>query len=106
MSTWTALVAVTAVGLVTYAMRAGLILALADAELPSWLLRALRYVGPAVLAALTVTLVADTDAANRGLTWPEMAGLAVAGSTAWKTKNLAVTLVFGMAAFWAVLFLS
>ncbi len=46
MSAVTALVAVTVVGVITYAMRAGLILALADAELPEWLLRALRYVAP------------------------------------------------------------
>ncbi len=106
MSTWTTLAAVVFVGVVTYVMRAGLILALADAELPPWLLRALRYVAPAVLGALTVTLVADPDAVNRGVSWPEVVGLVVAGPVAWKTKNLAVTLVVGMAAFWLALALN
>lgn len=103
MNAWTTLAAVVLVGLITYVMRAGLILALADAELPPWLLRALRYVAPAVLGALTVTLVADPDAANRGVSWPEVVGLLVAGPVAWKTKNLAVTLVVGMTAFWMAL---
>lgn len=106
MNMWSALAATAAVGLITYVMRAGLILALADAALPQWLLRALRYVGPAVLAALTVTLVADPDAANRGVSWPEVIGLGIAGPVAWKTKNLAVTLVVGMTAFWVVLAVS
>lgn len=106
MNTWTTLAAVVFVGAVTYVMRAGLILALADAELPPSLLRALRYVAPAVLGALTVTLVADPDAANRGVAWAEVVGLLVAGPVAWKTRNLAVTLVVGMAAFWLALAVS
>lgn len=106
MSVVTALSAVIAVGVITYVMRAGLILALADAQLPAWLLRALRYVAPAVLAALTVTLVADPDAANRGIALPEIVGLLVAAPVAWKTKNLAATLVIGMSAFWLALGIS
>lgn len=103
MSTSTALIAVIGVGLATYAMRAGLILALADTELPTWLLRALRYVAPSVLAALVVTLVADPDAANRGVSLAEVVGLLVTAGVVIKTRNLAVTLAVGMAAFWAVL---
>lgn len=106
MNSWSIFAAVVFVGAVTYAMRAGLILALADAELPAPLIRALRYVAPSVLAALTVTLVANPDAANRGVSLPEIIGLAVAGPVAWKTKNLAITLVVGMAAFWLALAVS
>jgi len=50
--------AVLAVGLITYASRAGLIVFLADRPLPANLSRALRYVGPAALSALAVNLVA------------------------------------------------
>ena len=103
MSVATALFAVLTVGVVTYAMRAGLILALADAELPEWLLRALRYVAPAVLAALTVSLIADPDAPNQGVSFAEVAGLVVAVPVAWKTKNLIATLTAGMTVFWLVL---
>lgn len=103
MSTTTALFAVVVVGILTYAMRAGLILALADAQLPSWLLRMLRYVAPAVLAALTVSLIADPESANRGISLAEVAGLVVAAPVAWKTKNLIATLTAGMTTFWVVL---
>ena len=106
MSTTTALLAVLGVGAITYAMRAGLILALADAELPAPLLRALRFVAPAVLAALTVSLIANPDAPNRGITLAEIAGLMVAVPVAWRTKNLIVTLVTGMGTFWVALALS
>ena len=103
MSVSTALFAVLTVGVVTYAMRAGLILVLADAELPSSLLRALRYVAPAVLAALSVSLIADPDAPNRGISFAEVAGLLVAVPVAWKTRNLIATLTVGMAVFWLTL---
>ena len=103
MSTTLALGAVAVVAILTYAMRAGLILALADATLPPWLLRALRYVAPAVLTALVVSLVTDPDAPNRGVTAAEVAGLLVAGSVAWRTGNLIATLVAGMGVFWLVL---
>ncbi len=103
MSTTTALLAVLGVGMITYAMRAGLILVLADTELPAPLLRALRFVAPAVLAALTVSLLANPDAPNRGITLAEIAGLAVAVAVAGRTKNLIVTLATGMSTFWLVL---
>lgn len=103
MSTTTALFAVLTVGAITYGMRAGLILALADTELPAWLLQALRYVAPAVLAALVVSLIADPEAPHQGVTVAEVAGLVVAAPVAWKTKNLIATLAAGMATFWLVL---
>lgn len=91
------------VGVVTYAMRAGLILALADAELPDELIRALRYVAPAVLAALVVSLVSNPDMPHRGVSLAELVGVVVAIPVAWRTKNLIATLAVGMAAFWTVL---
>lgn len=103
MSVGTALAAVFFVGLVTYLMRAGLILALADAELPDWLLRALRYVAPSVLAALVVSLVANPDQANQGVSLAEVVGVVVAIPVALKSRNLIATLAAGMTAFWLVL---
>lgn len=106
MSVSTALFAVLVVGVITYFMRAGLILALADAELPDELIRALRYVAPAVLAALVVSLVSNPELPNRGVSLAEVVGVVVAIPVAWKTKNLIATLGVGMSAFWVVLALS
>ncbi len=106
MSVTTALFVVLTVGVITYAMRAGLILALADAELPPELIKALRYVAPAVLAALVVSLVTDPETSNRGVSLAEIVGVLVAIPVAWKTKDLIVTLAVGMTAFWTVLAIS
>jgi branched-subunit amino acid transport protein len=103
MSIGTGLAVVFGVGAITYLMRAGLILALAGRTLPAWFMKALRYVAPSVLAALVVSLVADPDQANTGLSLAEVAGLVVAGAVIWRFRNLMVALAAGMTAFWLVL---
>ncbi len=101
MTTFGALSAVLAVGLVTYVSRAGLILALADRPLSPRLERGLRNVGPAVLSALVVTLLAGSEGAS-GISIPEVAAIAAAALVAWKTKNLIATLTAGMVVVWIV----
>lgn len=85
--------AITAVG--TYAMRGGLILLLADRTLPDPIERALRYVGPAVLAALTVSLAVGGQGGS-SLDIAETVAIAAACAVAWRTKNLLWTLLAGM----------
>jgi branched-subunit amino acid transport protein len=98
-STAVALALVVAVGLGTYAMRAGLIVALSGRTLPPLVSRALRHVGPAVLAALVVSFAAGgTDAG--GISAPELAALGAAGAVAWWRRNLVLTLGVGMAVLW------
>jgi len=99
------LAAVVVVALITYAARAGLIVFLADRTLPSDLLRALRYVGPAVLSALTVNLLAGGQGIS-GVTGPELAAVGVGGAVAGLTKNLVASLAAGMSALWLVLYIS
>lgn len=99
MSTFAALAAVVSVGLLTYSARAIPILFLADRPLPLPVERALRYVGPAVLSALVITLVAGGDGRS-GVDGAEWIALAVAVVVAATTRNLIVTLVVGMAALW------
>lgn len=91
---------VVAVTVVTYAMRAVGILALAGRTLPVTVERALRHVGPAVLAAL----VADIATGDGG-TWPalgpaEAAGLLAAGMIAWWRRNVVLSLIAGLGTFW------
>ena len=61
MSAWSALAIVLMVGTMTYVMRAGVILALAGRAVPVPVERALRNVGPAVLAALAINLAAGGE---------------------------------------------
>jgi branched-subunit amino acid transport protein len=83
--------------LVTYFTRYAMIAALGR-EMPATLHRWLRYVPPAVLAAL----VAPAALAPRGRlefglpAWAVLAGAVVA----WRTRSVLWTIVGGMAAFW------
>ncbi|MFW2333763.1 AzlD domain-containing protein [Ilumatobacter sp.] len=104
MSTWSAIVIVAVVGVMTYSMRAVVIVAMANRVIPTSVARALRSVGPAVLAALAVSLAVGGDG-GPSLEIAEAAGLAVAGLAAWRTRNLIVTLLAGMTTLWFVTWL-
>ena len=104
MSTLAAISAVLSVGLITYASRAGLIVFLADRPLPTNITRALRYVGPAVLSALTVNLIAGGQGID-GVEGVEVAAIATAVVVAALARNLIAALVAGMATLWLLLWL-
>jgi len=99
-----AITAVLSVGMITYASRAGLIVFLADRPLPLNITRALRYVGPAVLSALTVNLVAGGQGID-GVEFVEVAAIVVAIVVAAVARNLIGALVAGMATLWLLLWL-
>ncbi len=84
--------------LVTFAVRYPVLALVGNIPLPERVFQALRYVPPAVLAAIIVPalLMPDGDrlfiaADNARL----IAGLAAA-LVAWRTKNLLITIVVGM----------
>jgi branched-subunit amino acid transport protein len=93
--------AILIVGFGTYVMRAVFIVSLANKRIPPAVLVALRYVGPAVLGALIVTLLADAEG-NVAIGLPEVAGFLAGGVVAHRTKNQIWTLLAGMAVFWMV----
>ena len=105
MSALAATTAVLTVGLLTYASRAGLIVALADRSLPAELLRALRFVGPAVLSALVVSLLAEGEGIS-GIDLAEVAAVVAGGVVAWRTRNLIASLAAGMVVLWILLILT
>ncbi len=94
---------VLSVAVATYVMRASLILLLAERTLPPVVERSLRYVGPAVLAALTVSFAAgSSDGGPPSIAFPEAAALVIAGGVAWRSKNLILTLLVGMVTLWVL----
>jgi len=103
-STWSAIAIVAIVGVMTYSMRAVVIVAMANRRIPPSAERALRSVGPAVLAALAVSLAVGGEG-GPSLEIAEAAGLATASLAAWRTRNLIVTLLVGMATLWLVTWL-
>ena len=77
---------------------------LADRPLPPNIIRALRYVGPAVLSALTVNLVAGGQGID-GVEFVEVAAIAAAIVVAAIARNLIASLAVGMATMWLLLWL-
>jgi len=91
--------------MITYASRAGLIVFLADRPLPANITRGLRYVGPAVLSALAVNLVAGGQGIV-GVEFVEVAAIGVAVVVTAITRNLIAALAAGMTVLWLLLWLS
>lgn len=101
MSAWASLGIVVLVGAITYVMRAGVIIALADRTIPVPVERALRSVGPAVLAALAINLAAGGEGGPH-LEVEVAAALVASGVVAWWRKSLIWALASGMLALWVV----
>ena len=102
MSTW---IAVIAAGVATYAIRLSFIALFGRIEVPDPLERALRYVPPAVLAAIAVPGVA----APGGLydLWnPFVPAAILGGLAAWKTRSIGAAILIGMPSLWIVLWLA
>ena len=80
----------------TFAMRASfLAMAHRMADIPRWLQRMLRQIPPAALASIVVPALLRPEG-SVDLTHPRLAAGVVAGLVAWRTRNVAVTLVVGM----------
>jgi len=101
MTTTTALFVVIVMAVSTYLMRAGMILLLSDATVPKPVERALRYVGPAVLAALVVNLAAGGEGGPH-LELAEGLALVAGGAVMWWRRNLVLAVVGGMCVLWMV----
>lgn len=101
MSAWTALTAVVVVAAITYAMRAGVIVALGSRSIPLPIERALRNVGHAVLAALAVNLAAGGEGGPHLQADVAMA-LVAAGLVAWWRRSVIWSLCAGMIVLWSV----
>jgi branched-subunit amino acid transport protein len=88
------------VGVGTYATRASFVVGLAKRDLPAPVTRALRNVGPAVLASLVGSLLVGDTGLGGLAPSREMAALALAGLVAWRSRNVIWTLLTGMCAIW------
>lgn len=94
---------VVAAAVVTYSSRAIGIFMLAERRVPLVIERALRYVGPAVLAALVASIAAGDDGAAPSLDVPEALALVAAALVAWWRRNVLWSLGAGLGTFWIAL---
>lgn len=87
-------------GLLTFLMRAAFIVP-RGLRLSPAIERALRFVPSAVLAALVApALAAPTGALNLSPSNARLLAGIVALVVAWRTRNVALTLIVGMGLFW------
>ncbi|HEX8036925.1 MAG TPA: AzlD domain-containing protein [Ktedonobacterales bacterium] len=95
------------IGICTFAIRLSFILLMERMILPPVALRILRFVPVAVLTAIITPALAfpapagtlDLSPGNARL----LAGIVAVG-VAWRTRNVALTLVVGMGTLWLLLF--
>lgn len=98
----TNLLIVVSVGIGSYLLRVSFVAIVGDRTMPDWALVPLRYVAPAVLAAIIAPAVLMPDgifdvgpASN-----PRAIAALVAIAVAWKTKNVIAVIVAGMSVIW------
>lgn len=93
---------IVACGAATVLLRASFIALAGSTPLPPWMTRGLRYVPPAVLAALVVPALVQADVLfTDAWDWTRSAAGLVAALVAALTRRVILTLVVGMAALWA-----
>ena len=82
---------------VTYVLRIAFIVLVPADRLPGRVRGALDDVGPAAMAAIIATHLVH-GGGPVGSSVPTLAGIVVASAVAWRTSNLAATVVSGIAA--------
>jgi branched-subunit amino acid transport protein len=90
--------------LVTFGVRYPVLALVGRLKLPELVLRALRFVPPAVLSAIIFPAVfyPDGDQLRLGLDNPRIIAVVLAGLVSWRSKNLLLTIVVGMVALWVL----
>ena len=92
-----------AIGVATFLIRYAPLALLARLELPAWLTQALRYVPPAVMAAIIAPPLFFADAAPTiDPNLPRIVAATLAAAIAWQTRSTLWTVVVGMLALWGL----
>lgn len=99
----TYLLIVVVIGLGTYLTRLSFVAAFARGGVPEWLKPPLRYVAPAVLAAIVApAVIAPRGFVDVSLANPKFFAGVVALAVAIRTKSVAWTILIGMVALWTL----
>jgi len=90
-------------GLCTYAIRLSFIQLFANREIPPFVLKALQFVPPAVLTAIVAPeLFLQDGSLSLSLANGRLVAGLIAILVAWRTKNVVLTILVGMAAMWII----
>jgi branched-subunit amino acid transport protein len=90
------------IGFGTYLERLSFVGIVGDRQIPDWALLPLRFVAPAVFAAIVVptVLLVDGSVEVSPRVNPAVLATLLALLVAWRTKSVAATIVVGMGAIW------
>ena len=87
--------------LITYGLRLSVIALLGRLRMPRIVLRALRFVPPAVLSAIILPeVLRPGETLNLSLGNARLPAALLAAVIAWRTRNVLLTIGAGMAALW------
>ena len=90
------------VGALNYLSRLSFIAFFSRRDMPPLLARALRFVPPAMLAALIVPMILAPTLGPTDETVARVIAAVLAGVIAWYSRSEMATIVAGMAALWAL----
>ena len=95
----TAWIVVITAGVATFAMRFVFIGLFGRVTVPEWLERALRYVAPSVLAAITLPAVVAPGGVLS--VWnPFVPAAIIGGLAAWRTRSIGISIAAGLISLW------
>lgn len=94
--------AVIVIGIGTYLTRLSFIGAFGEREMPAWLERPIRFVAPAVLAAIVLPAVLMPEGSIDVVpaTNPRFLAAVVATATAIRWRNVTLVIAVGMGSLW------
>lgn len=99
-------IAIVLAGIATYLSRMSFIAFGGRIELPPVVESALRFVGPAAFAAISVPIVLGGDGvAEFSNDIPRIIAALLACVVVWKSRNLPVSLITGMGTLWLLLWI-
>ena len=86
-------------GLLTFSIRLSFIFLMERVAMPDWFKRSLRFVPAGVLSAIILPEISAPNGALN-ISWrnPQLLSGIVAVVVAWRTKNVFLTIIFGIAA--------
>jgi len=90
------------IGIGTYLTRLSFIGIIGERQIPAWCLPPLRYVAPAVLAAIVVpgVLLHNGSVDLSPVTNPRLLAAIAAGIATWRLKNVVWAIIVGMSVLW------
>ncbi len=97
MSAWLALAAI---GIGTYALRASMFVALGNRQVPAWLERPMSMVGPAAIAALVASMLFTSGGSVAIGSLPTIVATAAAYVVVRRTGNVMHAFAVGMPVLW------